>query len=323
MRRGARRAPGRRPRTRPSSARLIALANLEHRGAEGADGQDRRRRRDPDPAARRVLRARCSTPSCRPSGATASRSASSRTTPARRAELRGGCSSDTVAAEGQRVVGWRDVPVDAAPRRQAPREPSMPRDPPALRRRRAGARGDQDAFERQLYVIRRRAELAARRRPRGPDASPRARSSTRGCSRRRSCRRLLPRPLRPAARERARARALALLDQHLPELGARAPVPADRPQRRDQHAAAATCNWMRARGGALARSCFGDDLARCCRWSDPAASDSAVFDTVLELLVARRPLAAARGDDDGPGGVRGPRRPAPEELTGFYDYHQC
>ena len=46
---------------------------------------------------------------------------------------------------------------------------------------------------------------------------------------------LLPRPLRSARRVGAVPRALAVLDQHLPELAARAPVPGGRPQRRDQH----------------------------------------------------------------------------------------
>jgi len=45
-----------------------------------------------------------------------------------------------------------------------------------------------------------------------------------------------PRPPGRALRQRDGARALALLDEHLPELGARPPVPRDRPQRRDQHA---------------------------------------------------------------------------------------
>ena len=48
---------------------------------------------------------------------------------------------------------------------------------------------------------------------------------------------LLPRPRRPALRLGAGARAPALLDQHLPVVGPRAPVPLHRPQRRDQHAA--------------------------------------------------------------------------------------
>jgi len=48
---------------------------------------------------------------------------------------------------------------------------------------------------------------------------------------------LLPRPLRLALRLGAGARPPALLDQHLPVLGPRAPLPLHRAQRRDQHAA--------------------------------------------------------------------------------------
>ena len=58
-----------------------------------------------------------------------------------------------------------------------------------------------------------------------------------GDARRAAAAALLQGPLRPAVRERAGDRPLALLDQHVPELGARAPVPLHRPQRRDQHAA--------------------------------------------------------------------------------------
>ena len=54
---------------------------------------------------------------------------------------------------------------------------------------------------------------------------------------RRSARHLLPRSARSGFRERARAHPPALLDQHVPDLVARASLPHDRPQRRDQHAA--------------------------------------------------------------------------------------
>ncbi len=47
---------------------------------------------------------------------------------------------------------------------------------------------------------------------------------------------LLPRPDRPRHGQRARGRPLALLDQHLPDLGSGAAVPLRGPQRRDQHA---------------------------------------------------------------------------------------
>ena len=54
---------------------------------------------------------------------------------------------------------------------------------------------------------------------------------------RRSAQHLLPGSARSGLRERARADAPALLDQHVPDLVARASLPHDRPQRRDQHAA--------------------------------------------------------------------------------------
>src|SRR3954447_25967166 len=65
--------------------------------------------------------------------------------------------------EGQRVLGWRDVPVD-----EAHVGDTANRSRPAIRQLFIGAgegfAEDQDAFERKLYVIRRIVELAA-----GPD----------------------------------------------------------------------------------------------------------------------------------------------------------
>ena len=85
----------------------------------------------------------------------------------------------TVLAEGQQVLGWRDVPVDADAIGPSARDCA-----PAIRQLFIGAgpahTEDQDAFERKLYVIRRvaerRSDSASTSR-----ASPRARSSTRGC----------------------------------------------------------------------------------------------------------------------------------------------
>ena len=69
-------------------------------------------------------------------------------------------------------------------------------------------------------------------------------------------------------------------------------------------------NWMRARESQLASELFGDDLQKVLPVVRPGGSDSATFDNVLELLVLAGRSLPARGDDDGPGGVRGPRRPA-------------
>ena len=111
----------------------------------------------------------------------------------------------------------------------------------ALRRRRRGPRRrppedfDQDAFERKLYVIRRIVELAA-----GPSFYAAslllAHAGLQGDADLPPAAGLLPRPPGRALRQRAGARPLALLDEHVPELGPRPPVPRHRAQRRDQHA---------------------------------------------------------------------------------------
>ena len=67
-------------------------------------------------------------------------------------------------------------------------------------------------------------------------------------------------------------------------------------------------NWMRAREALLASDLFPGDLDRIFPICTPDASDTATFDEVLELLAPRRPLAAARGAHDDPGGVGEPRR---------------
>ena len=156
----------------------------------------------PDAFFRGVRRRR----SCRRPAATASRCASCRTTTRAGAELEQ-LLADTAAEEGQRVVGWRDVPVDAAPRGRH-RERVGAAHPPALRRGGRRAR-DQDAFERKLYVIRRRAELAA-----GPDlVDPELLVEDRrlqGDAHRAAAAGLLPRPARRAvlrARSRSSTRA--------------------------------------------------------------------------------------------------------------------
>ncbi|CAA9474052.1 MAG: Glutamate synthase [NADPH] large chain, partial [uncultured Solirubrobacteraceae bacterium] len=119
---------------------------------------------------------------------------------------------------------------------------------------------------------------------------------------------LLPRPQRRADEDGAGARALPLLDEHLPELGARAPVPDDRPQRGDQHAARQRQLDARPRVPARIRA-----LRRGGPEEDPPGRAPGRLG--LRHLRqrpraprARRPLAAARDDDDGPRGLRRPRR---------------
>ena len=95
---------------------------------------------------------------------------------------------------------------------------------------------DQDAFERKLYVIRRGVEHADLDDLAIPSFSSRT-MVLKGMLTAPAAPALLPRPPRRARGEPPRPRALALLHEHLPELGAGPPVPDARPQRRDQHAA--------------------------------------------------------------------------------------
>ena len=113
---------------------------------------------------------------------------------------------------------------------------------------------------------------------------------------------VLPRPAEPADGDRDRAGALALLHQHLPELGSRAPVPLHRAQRRDQHAARQHQLDARARGAVPVAG------VRRRHQEDPAHHQSERLGLLDVRQRARahgalRPLDAARRHDDDPRAV--------------------
>ena len=117
---------------------------------------------------------------------------------------------------------------------------------------------------------------------------------------------VLPRPQRRALRERPAARPQPLLDQHLPVVAARPPVPLRRPQRRDQHGAGQRELDARPRGDA--------------RQPAPARPRAGVPDLHARRVrhrplrrgaraaPPRRPAAAPRRADDDPAGVGEQRR---------------
>jgi glutamate synthase domain-containing protein 2/glutamate synthase domain-containing protein 1/glutamate synthase domain-containing protein 3 len=238
---------------------------------------------------------------------------------ARRAELEQLLEA-TVAEEGQTVLGWRDVPVD--------------KDyvgitanyfAPYVKQLIVGASdelaADQEAFERRLYVIRRVAELAA-----GPDlVVPSSSSRTivyKGM--------LTPAQLLgyfPDLQDTRVKSALALVHSRFStntfpswELA--------HPYRYIAHngeinTLRGNINWMRARESQLASELFApEDLEKITPVVRPAGSDSATFDNVLELLVlAGRSLPhsvmmmvpeAWENRDD-----------LPAHLKGFYAFHSC
>jgi len=227
--------------------------------------------------------------------------------------------STTVEAEGQRVLGWRVVPVDADHCGQSARACM-----PVIRQLFVGASGelaaDRDAFERKLYVIRRVAEQAA-----GPDLVIPSLSS-----RTIAYKGMLTSPqlggFYPDLRDERMVSRMALVHSRFStntfpswELA--------HPYRMVAHngeinTLQGNVNWMRARESQLASDLFGDDLHKVLPVVRAGGSDSATFDNVLELLVlAGRSLPHAlmmmvpeayKDRDD-----------IPADLAGFYDYHSC
>ena len=190
----------------------------------GRRPEHRRRRRDPAPAARRAPARRH-----RRGAAAAGRLRRrgllpARRTSERRAELealldrapsrpRASASSAGATSRSTRTTS-ASPPTTSRPTSSSSSSP--PRDELARRPGRVRAQALRDPPRGR-----------ARRRP-GPRDPVASRSRTivyKGMLTAPAAARLLPRPAGPAHQDRARARPLALLDQHVPELGARAPVP--------------------------------------------------------------------------------------------------
>jgi glutamate synthase domain-containing protein 2/glutamate synthase domain-containing protein 1/glutamate synthase domain-containing protein 3 len=296
---------------------IAALENLEHRGAAGADPNTG------DGAGILIqipdafLRAQWGE-DLPPPGAYGVISCFLPQDPQRRAELEA-VLSETVHAEGQRVVGWRDVPTDKdyvgyTANLYAPYVKHLVvAAAPELA-------DDQDGFERKLYVIRRVAEKAA-----GPElVVPSSSSRTlvyKGM--------LTPPQLLgyfPDLQDSRVESALALVHSRFStntfpswELA--------HPYRLIAHngeinTLRGNVNWMRARESQLASELFGDDLEKVLPVVRPAGSDSATFDNVLELLLlAGRALPHALMMMV-PEAYEG-RTDLPEDVRDFYAFHAC
>jgi len=296
---------------------LTALSNLEHRGAQGADADTGDGAgilvQVPDAFFRAELGGALPVPGAYgvgtcflPHDERARRSLEQLV-------------EQTVAAEGQELVGWRDVPVEPS---QVGRTATSVA--PRIRQLVIAASpelaADQDAFERKLYVIRRVAELAA-----GPAlVVPSLSSRTlvyKGML-------MAPQLARfyPDLNDERFASALALVHSRYStntfpswELA--------HPYRMIAHngeinTLRGNVNWMRARESQLASELLGDDLHKVLPVIRPGGSDTATFDNVLELLVlAGRslPHAVMMMIPEAYGG----RADLSDELRGFYAYHGC
>ena len=203
-----------------------------------------------------------------------------------------------IRAEGQVLLGWRDVPVDA----DMPMSPLVREKEPVIRQVFIGRGPDilvPDALERKLYVIRKTAssKISSLNLTHGSEYYVPSMS----------CRTIIYKGLLLAdqvgkyfldLRDERVTSALALVHQRFstntfPEW------PLAHPYRMVAHngeinTVKGNFNWMRAREGVMKSPVLGDDLAKLYPISMDGQSDTATFDNALELLVmAGYPLAQA------------------------------
>jgi glutamate synthase domain-containing protein 2/glutamate synthase domain-containing protein 1/glutamate synthase domain-containing protein 3 len=226
----------------------------------------------------------------------------------------------TVQDEGQRLLGWRDVPVDPE---QAGEVAGACR--PVVRQLFVGAGAaqadDQDSFERKLYVIRRVCELNAEHPGLYVCSSSSRTINYKGM--------LISYQLAafyPDLRDERAKSALALVHSRFStntfpswELA--------HPYRVICHngeinTVRGNVNWMRARESELRSELFGEDLAKILPVVSAGNSDSATFDNVIELLLLggrSLPHAAMMMIPE----AYRKREDLPEDLKGFYAFHSC
>lgn len=203
-----------------------------------------------------------------------------------------------VRAEGQVLLGWRDVPVD----REMPMSPTVRAKEPVIRQIFIGRGTDvivPDALERKLYVIRKTASAAIQRLKLTHSREYYVPSM--------SCRTIIYKGLLLADqvgkyyKDLADARvtsAMALVHQRFstntfPEW------PLAHPYRMVAHngeinTVKGNFNWMRAREGVMKSPVLGDDLKKLYPITFEGQSDTATFDNALELLtMSGYPLAHA------------------------------
>ncbi|HEY4450837.1 MAG TPA: glutamate synthase-related protein [Solirubrobacteraceae bacterium] len=226
----------------------------------------------------------------------------------------------TVAELGQRLLGWREVPINA---QETGEVAAACR--PHIRQLFVGAgaaeHDDQDAFERKLYVIRRVCELHAE-----DEGLYIASSSSRTLNYKGMLISFQLAAFYADLRDERTKSALALVHSRFStntfpswELA--------HPYRVICHngeinTVRGNVNWMRARESELRSDLFGEDLERILPVVGPGNSDSATFDNVLELLMlAGRSLPQAAMMMI-PEAYRD-REDLPDELKGFYAFHSC
>jgi glutamate synthase (ferredoxin) len=232
-----------------------------------------------------------------------------------------------VREEGQAVLGWRDVPTD-----NALLGPTAKAGEPVIRQAFVGRQGpavegDNLAFERKLYVIRKRVEGAVRQSglaQAGMFYVPSLSSRTLVYKGMLSSPQLLP--YFPDLQNPALESALALVHSRFSTntfpSWARAHPYRFLAHNGEINTLRGNVNWMRARESLFRSELFGPDVEKLLPVIDETGSDSAMFDNALELLVlAGRSLPhAVMMMIPEPWG--GDARMSPAKKA-FYEYHSC
>jgi glutamate synthase domain-containing protein 2/glutamate synthase domain-containing protein 1/glutamate synthase domain-containing protein 3 len=307
-----------RPTHEVVSRAITALENLEHRGATGADpctGDGAGiLMQIPDEMLRAVVDFELPAP-----GGYGVLMCFLPTDAAARGRLEG-LLERTVREEGQRLLGWREVPVEEEHTGEVAGACR-----PVIRQLFVGAgaalQGDQDGFERKLYVIRRICELTAEE----PGLYV-ASSSSRTINYKGMLISYQLGAFYPDLRDERTKSALALVHSRF-STNTFPSWQLAHPYRVICHngeinTVMGNVNWMRARESELRSELFGEDLEKILPVVTVGNSDSATFDNVLELLMlAGRSLPHAAMMMIPEAYVD--REDLPEHLKGFYAFHSC
>ena len=227
-----------------------------------------------------------------------------------------------VAEEGQKLLGWRDVPIQPDAIGEGARRVC-----PHIRQLfvlSGKGFGDQDAFERKLFVIRKRIELAL-----SPEDVPEFHIAS--FSGRTLCYKglLLAHQIKkfyPDLTDPTMTSALAVVHQRY-STNTWPTWDLAQPFRYLCHngeinTLRGNVNWMHAREPLMRSDRYGDDLDKIFPVLTPNASDSAIFDNALEFLVlGGRTLAQAMMMLIPEAWDRDPLMP--DAKKAFYQYHSC
>ncbi|HEY2881282.1 MAG TPA: glutamate synthase large subunit [Pirellulales bacterium] len=229
------------------------------------------------------------------------------------------------AEEGQKFLGWRDVPVDHSDIGRTARDVE-----PVIRQI-AIARGEKtpaDLFEWKLYVIRKRHELEIR-----ATQQLQQRKYNYICTL--SSRVIVYKgllladqvePFYKDLHDERMVTALALVHQRystntFPTWDLAHPF-RFLAHNGEINTLRGNVNWMHARESMLAHPVFGPDLQKICPVCVPGASDSAIFDNVLELLVLTGRSLAQAMSMLVPAPWSG-HESMPDDQKAYYEYQAC